>query len=98
MWLQSVTKDKCNLLLNHGQHLDIPCLLKGKTNRIFIGIESKRPNSKFCRIDETSLTRILEKLKVKRIRLKNAPQFLQLPETDFHKPLKHAIQLGYVIT
>ncbi|KAK4022478.1 hypothetical protein OUZ56_007940 [Daphnia magna] len=96
MWLQSVTKDKCNLLLNHGQHLDIPCLLKGKTNRIFIGIESKRPNSKFCRIDETSLTRILEKLKVKRIRLKNAPQFLQLPETDFHKPLKHAIQLGGV--
>lgn len=97
MWLQSVTRDKVNLVLNHGQHLDVPCLVKGKTNRIFTGIESKNPNPKFCRVDETSLTRIIEKLKIKRIRLKNAPQYLQLPENDPIQPLKHVMQLGYAI-
>ena len=95
MWLQSVTKDGVNnLVLNHGQHLDIPCLVKGKTNRLFTGIQSKTPNSKFCRIDEETLTNILDRLKVIRIRLKNAPQFLQLVDDDLVPPLKSVIPIG----
>jgi hypothetical protein len=95
MWLQSVTKDKMNLVINHGQHLDIPCIVKGKTNRIFTGIQSKSLNPKFCRIDEAILAKILEKLKVIRVRLKNAPQYLQLLEIDPVKPLKSVMPLGY---
>ena len=98
MWLLSVTKDKANLVINHGQHLDIPCIVKGKTNRIFTGIQSKNPNPKFCRVDETSLTKILEKLKIIRIKLKNAPQYIQLLEIDPVKPLKSVVQpLGYAV-
>lgn len=97
MWLLSVTKDKVNLVINHGQHLDIPCIVKGKTNRIFTGIQSKNPNPKFCRVDETSLTKILEKLKIIRIKLKNAPQYIQLLEIDPVKPLKSVVPLGYAV-
>lgn len=94
MWLQSVTKDGANLVINHGQHLEIPCLVKGKTNRLFTGIQSRNANSKFCRIDETSLNKILEKIKIIRIRLKNAPQYLQLIDDDPITSLKDEISIG----
>lgn len=97
MWMLSVTKDKVNLVINHGQHLDIPCIVKGKTNRIFTGIQSKSPNPRFCRVDETALTKILEKLKVIRIRIQNAPQYLQLLENDPVRTVKSEVPLGYVL-
>jgi hypothetical protein len=93
----SVTKDKVNLVINHGQHLDIPCIVKGKTNRIFTGIQSKSPNPRFCRVDESALTKILEKLRVVRIRIQNAPQYLQLLENDPVRIAKSEVPLGYAV-
>lgn len=93
MWLQSVAKDSANLVLNHGQHIDIPCFVKGKTHRLFTGIQSKSSNANFCRIDEASLTKILEKFKIIRIRLNNAPQYLQLLD-DPLPPSKYLSPIG----
>lgn len=95
MWLQSVAKDKVNLILNHGQHVDIPCLVKDKTHRLFIGLQ-KKTNPNFCRIDEASLKQILEKLKIVRIRLNNTPQYLQLLDDEPWLPLKHSTVIGYI--
>lgn len=93
MWLQSVTKDRANLVLNHGQHLDIPCLVK-KTNRLFIGVQTRNDSAKFCRIDEKTLSKVIEKLKVIRVQINNAPQYLQLVEDDVISTLIHPPPLG----
>lgn len=97
MWLQSVVGNEAKLVLNHGQHIDIPCFLKGKTNRLFIGIQSKSSTATFCRIDDISLTKVLAKLKIIRIRLNNAPQYLQLID-DVQTLPRTIVSVGYIFT
>ena len=63
MWLPSVAKCDTKLLLNHGQHLDIPCLIKNKTNRLFVGISHKKTDVQYCKIGEDEVAKLLEKIK-----------------------------------
>lgn len=80
MWLESMVKDEMHLVLNHGQHIDIPGLIKGKSNRLFVGLFNKNQAVDYCRFDKTSLAKFVEKIKVIRVKPANAPKFLQLPE------------------
>lgn len=78
MWLPSVAKCDTKLVLNQGQHLDIPCLIKNKTNRLFVGILSKRTDVQFCKIGKDDVAKFLEQIKIIRVNSRNAPKFLQI--------------------
>lgn len=80
MWLLSVTKDGSGLILNHGQHLDIPGLIIGRKNRLYIGLAYKNQNVPFFRFDEHTIGKLIEKIKIIRVQPNNAPKFLQPPE------------------
>lgn len=83
MWFESFLKDESTyLVLNHGQHLDIPCLL-GKTNRIFVGLVTKNQESKFCLINKETFVTIEKNLRLIQIKPENAPKYLQLPEGSY---------------
>ena len=100
MWLPSVAKSDTKLIFNHGQHFDIPCLIKNKTNRLFVGISSKKKEVQFCQLDEDAVEKLLDKVKVIRINSKNAPKFLQLlyDSDDLQLDPYHNLgRIGYTI-
>ena len=84
MWMQSITKDQLNnLVLNNGQHVDIPSLIKGRKNRLFVSLHSKNKNHPtFCRLDESTLSTFIDKVKVVRVKPADAPKFLKFPGDD----------------
>jgi hypothetical protein len=96
MWLPSVAKSDTKLLLNHGQHLDIPCLMKNKTNRLFVGISSKKTDVQYCRIGEEDIAELVEKIQVIRVNSKNAPKFLQVLYDSDDLILDRYHDLGFI--
>ena len=94
MWLQSIAKDETKVLLNHGQHVDIPGLIKGKTNRVFAGLFFKNQAVTYCRLDSASLEKLIEKIKVIRVNAKNAPKYLNLPEEPQLNPSIKISRIG----
>lgn len=76
MWLRSVTKDNSKLILNHGQHLDIPCLVQGNTIRLFASLS---PEMEFYQLNEMNLALVEKKIKCIRINSSNTPKHLRLP-------------------
>ena len=76
MWLQSVIKDNSKLILNHGQHLDIPCLVQGNTIRLFASLS---PDMEFFQLNEINLSLIERKIKCIQVNSTNAPKYLRLP-------------------
>lgn len=75
MWLQSVIKDDSKLILNHGQHIDIPCLVQGNTIRLYASIS---PEMEFCQLSEINLALIEKKIKCIRTNPSDAPKHLRL--------------------
>ena len=96
MWLPSVAKCDTKLLLNHGQHLDIPCLIKNKTNRLFVGISHKKTDVQYCKIGEDEVAKLLEKIKIIRVNSRNAPKFLQILYDSDDLMLDHYHNLGRI--
>ena len=91
MGLQSIIIDNSNVLLNHGQHLDVPCLVKDKNIRFFVGFSTE---IEYCQIDWEIFEKLQEKIKIIRIKPANAPKFLRFPQDPQPLSVNKPISLG----
>ena len=91
MWLQSVVKNNSKLILNQGQHIDIPCLVQGNNVRLFASLS---PQMEFCQIDKSNLAKLEKKIKCIRINPNGAPKYLQVPDERSSSSEKKTLNLG----
>ena len=62
---------------------NIPSLIKGRKNRLFVSLHSKNKNHPtFCRLNESTLSTFIDKVKVVRVKPADAPKFLKFPGDD----------------
>lgn len=95
VWLRSLAKNDANLVLNHGQHVEIPSILEKKTNRLYVGIQTKGPLISYCCVDELLASRISNSLKIIQIKPDTAPKFIFIPDESEASEKKDNDHIGY---